>query len=196
MESARNALAQMQMASAAQEAATGRANREYMQRLIGAGVSGGASAAAMGMMQGGDETPKKPAAAPATAPAASTAVTSAESQVPYNQGAVNRNTGEAQYNIPRAAENAGAVPMTATSREVADMARPSGAMGPQFDIASSNQFTLQTDMPASGGYRAPSLSLGPKASLTPSLAIGGKQRRSLYGYDPLAIQQQMKLGGG
>lgn len=76
MESARNALAQMQMASAAQEAAAGRANREYMQRLIGAGVSGGASAAAMGMMQGGDETPKKPAAAPAAA--ATTTATSSQ----------------------------------------------------------------------------------------------------------------------
>lgn len=195
MESARNALAQMQMASAAQEAATGRANREYMQRLIGAGVSGGASAAAMGMMQGGDETPKK-TTAPATTPAASPAVASVESQTPYNEGAVNPETGEAQYNVPRAAENAGLVPMTAASREAADMARPSGAMGPGFDIASSNKFTLQTDMPDAGGYRAPSLSLGPKASLTPSLAIGGKQRRSLYGYDPLAIQQQMKLGGG
>jgi hypothetical protein len=77
MESARNALAQMQMASAAQEAATGRANREYMQRLIGAGVSGGASAAAMGMMQGGDETPKKttaPATAQTSTPSASPAV--------------------------------------------------------------------------------------------------------------------------
>jgi ParB family chromosome partitioning protein len=73
MESARNALAQMQMASAAQEAAAGRANREYMQRLIGAGVSGGASAAAMGMMQGGDEAPKKPAATPAAAPTAAPA---------------------------------------------------------------------------------------------------------------------------
>jgi hypothetical protein len=61
MESARNALAQMQMASAAQEAAAGRANREYMQRLIGAGVSGGASAAASGMLQGAEpEAPKKP----------------------------------------------------------------------------------------------------------------------------------------
>lgn len=55
MESARNALAQMQMASASQEAAAGRANREYMQRLIGAGVSGGAGAAASAMMQGGGE---------------------------------------------------------------------------------------------------------------------------------------------
>jgi hypothetical protein len=60
MESARNALAQMQMASASQEAAAGRANREYMQRLIGAGVSGGASAAASGMLQGAEpEAPKK-----------------------------------------------------------------------------------------------------------------------------------------
>jgi hypothetical protein len=77
MESARNALAQMQMASASQEAAAGRANREYMQRLIGAGVSGGASAAAMGMMQGGDEAPKKPAATPAAAQAAAPAAPAA-----------------------------------------------------------------------------------------------------------------------
>jgi hypothetical protein len=196
MESARNALAQMQMASAAQEAATGRANREYMQRLIGAGVSGGASVAAMGMLENAGTEPPKKTTAPATTPTASPAVASVESQTPYNEGAVNPKTGEAQYYVPRPAKDAGLVPMTATSREVADMARPSGAMGPGFDIASSNKFTLQTDMPDAGGYRAPSLSLGPKASLTPSLAIGGKQRRSLYGYDPLAIQQQMKLGGG
>ena len=205
MESARNALAQMQMASAAQEAAAGRANREYMQRLIGAGVSGGASAAAMGMMQGAEpETPKKQMWSERMAELEAQSGKSLqapmlrpqESQTPYNEGAVNPKTGEAQYNVPRPAKDAGLVPMTATSREVADMARPSEAMGPGFDIASSNEFTLQTDMPAAGGYRAPSLSLGPKASLTPSLAIGGKQRRSLYGYDPLAIQQQMKLGGG
>lgn len=76
MESARNALAQAQMGAAVQEAAAGRANREYMQRLIGAGVSGAASAAAYGMMQDGDETPKKPDATPAAAPAMSTGTSS------------------------------------------------------------------------------------------------------------------------
>ena len=83
MESARNALAQMQMASAAQEAAAGRANREYMQRLIGAGVSGGASAAAMGMLQGAEpEAPKKPATTPDVAPAAPAAAPAAVSPAP------------------------------------------------------------------------------------------------------------------
>lgn len=49
MESARNALAQAQMGIANQEAAQGAAKRQYMQRLIGAGVQGAATAATMGM---------------------------------------------------------------------------------------------------------------------------------------------------
>lgn len=49
MESARNALAQAQLGVATQEAAAGKANREYMQRLIGAGVQGAAAAATMGL---------------------------------------------------------------------------------------------------------------------------------------------------
>lgn len=49
MESARNALARAQMGIAEQEAAQGAAKRQYMQRLIGAGVQGAAAATTMGL---------------------------------------------------------------------------------------------------------------------------------------------------
>ena len=55
MESARNALAQGELNVATQEATAGKANREYMQRLIGAGVQGAATAATMGLTP--DEKP-------------------------------------------------------------------------------------------------------------------------------------------
>ena len=78
------------------------------------------------------------------------------------------------------------------------MARPSGSMGPEINIGASNQFTLSPElMPAigaDGGYKAPVLGLGQQTPL--SLSMGGKQRSKLYGYDPLAFQPQMKLGGG
>jgi hypothetical protein len=61
MESARNALAQMQMASAAQQAASGRQNREYMQRIVGAGVSGAGAIAGQGMLMGAEDAAKKTA---------------------------------------------------------------------------------------------------------------------------------------
>lgn len=79
MESARNALAQMQMASAAQQAASGRQNREYMQRIVGAGVSGAGAIAGQGMLMGAEDAAKKtaetakPAIETATASQAQTA---------------------------------------------------------------------------------------------------------------------------
>lgn len=78
MESARNALAQMQMASAAQQAASGRANREYMQRIVGAGVSGAGAIAGQGMLMSAEDDAKKTAdAAKKTADAAKPAVETA-----------------------------------------------------------------------------------------------------------------------
>lgn len=74
MESARNALAQMQMASAAQQAASGRANREYMQRIVGAGVSGAGAIAGQGMLMSAEDDAKK--TADAAKPAVETATTS------------------------------------------------------------------------------------------------------------------------
>lgn len=74
MESARNALAQMQMASAAQQAASGRANREYMQRIVGAGVSGAGAIAGQGMLMSAEDAAKK--TADAAKPAVETATTS------------------------------------------------------------------------------------------------------------------------
>lgn len=200
MESARNALAQMQMASAAQQAASGRQNREYMQRIVGAGVSGAGAIAGQGMLMGAEDAAKK--TAETAKPAIETATTSQAQTAsrPYNEGAVNPLTGQAQYNVPKPAAGAGLVPMTDASREAASLARPSAPMGPEINIGASNQFTLSPELVpstgAEGGYKAPSLGLGPKAPLAPSLKIGGKQRRGLYGYDPLAFQSPMKLGGG
>ena len=74
MESARNALAQMQMASAAQQAASGRQNREYMQRIVGAGVSGAGAIAGQGMLMSAEDAAKK--ATEAAKPAIETATTS------------------------------------------------------------------------------------------------------------------------
>lgn len=74
MESARNALAQMQMASAAQQAASGRQNREYMQRIVGAGVSGAGAIAGQGMLMGAEDAAKK--TAETAKPAIETATTS------------------------------------------------------------------------------------------------------------------------
>lgn len=67
MESARNALAQMQMASAAQQAASGRANREYMQRIVGAGIAGAGAVAGQGMLMGAEDAAKKTGDAAKTA---------------------------------------------------------------------------------------------------------------------------------
>jgi hypothetical protein len=74
MESARNALAQMQMASAAQQAASGRQNREYMQRIVGAGVSGAGAIAGQGMLMSAEDAAKK--TAETAKPATETATTS------------------------------------------------------------------------------------------------------------------------
>lgn len=59
MARARNALAQAQMGVATQEAAQGAARREYMQRLIGAGIQGAAGATTMAFTPGpGEDTGK------------------------------------------------------------------------------------------------------------------------------------------
>ncbi|NBW09299.1 MAG: hypothetical protein EBR82_14870 [Caulobacteraceae bacterium] len=165
MESARNALAQMQMASAAQEAATGRANREYMQRLIGAGVSGGASAAAMGMMQGGDETPKKPDATPAASPAMATG-TSSQGLAAAPGETMGKTVGV--Y---------GATPTPVRSTEQA------------------GSLQLQSQRLPSVGYQAPGVSLGASQMQLqqPTLQLGRRARGSIYGgTDPFQGQYQLK----
>lgn len=71
MARARNALAQAQMGVATQEAAQGAARREYMQRLIGAGVQGAAGATTMAF------TPDKADGAAGATGAAKSATTTA-----------------------------------------------------------------------------------------------------------------------
>jgi hypothetical protein len=163
MESARNALAQMQMASASQEAAAGRANREYMQRLIGAGVSGGASAAAMGMMQGGDEAPKKPAAAPAAAPATGTS-SQGLAAVPGETMGKKAGVYGATPTPVRTTESAG-------SFQLQPQRMPSvGYQAPGVSLGAS-QMQLQQ----------------------PTLQLGRRARGSIYGgTDPFAGQYQLK----
>lgn len=92
MERARNALAQTQMMAAQQQAASGRANREYMQRLIGAGVQGAAGVAGMMAMQQPEAAAATTKAAPA--PAAAETGTTSQGLAPspdakrmYSQGA-------------------------------------------------------------------------------------------------------------
>jgi hypothetical protein len=164
MESARNALAQMQMASASQEAAAGRANREYMQRLIGAGVSGGASAAAMGMMQGGDETPKKPAAAPAAA--ATTTATSSQGLAAVPGETMGKKAGVygATPTPVRTTEQAGSFQLQPQRLPSVGYQAPSVSLG-------ASQMQLQQ----------------------PTLQLGRRARGSIYGgTDPFAGQYQLK----
>ena len=71
MARAREALANASMGIAQQQAAAGRAGREYAQRLIGAGIQGIGAGAAAGLEAG-----KAGAATPATASTAQTATTS------------------------------------------------------------------------------------------------------------------------
>ncbi len=82
MARARNALAQAQMGVATQEAAQGAARREYMQRLIGAGIQGAAAVTGDVMTRSPDAatgaTGGTGAAAPATA--TTTAATGTTSQ--------------------------------------------------------------------------------------------------------------------
>jgi hypothetical protein len=74
MARARNALAQAQMGVATQEAAQGAARREYMQRLIGAGIQGAAAVTGDVMTRSPDAaTGGTGAAAPAATPAATAA---------------------------------------------------------------------------------------------------------------------------
>ncbi len=74
MARARNALAQAQMGVATQEAAQGAARREYMQRLIGAGIQGAAAVTGDVMTRSPDAaTGGTGAATPAATPAATTA---------------------------------------------------------------------------------------------------------------------------
>lgn len=73
MARARNALAQAQMGVATQEAAQGAARREYMQRLIGAGIQGAAAVTGDVMTRSPDAaTGGTGAATPAATPAATT----------------------------------------------------------------------------------------------------------------------------
>jgi hypothetical protein len=135
MESARNALAQMQMATASQEAAAGRANREYMQRLIGAGVSGGASAAAMGMMQGGDTDTGK--------------VTEQQAR---------------EYNMAREAERPWYARSSGASSSTASAAAPAAAAPaattPAPQTASPVQAVAPVAAPSASAVQAPSVQLG------------------------------------
>lgn len=75
MARARNALAQAQMGVATQEAAQGAARREYMQKLIGAGIQGAAAVTGDVLTRSPDAATggagaAAPAATPAAAPAA------------------------------------------------------------------------------------------------------------------------------
>lgn len=85
MARARNALAQAQMGVATQEAAQGAARREYMQRLIGAGIQGAAGATTMAF------TPEAGAGATggtgAAKPAATTSATPATASTSQAQTA-------------------------------------------------------------------------------------------------------------
>lgn len=124
MESARNALAQMQMASAAQQAASGRQNREYMQRIVGAGVSGAGAIAGQGMLMGAEDAAKK--TAETAKPAIETATTS-----------------QAQTAAPATAPVA-AAPKPSSGVSSAEAARALG-----FDTgAPSTNLRLGSDMPA------------------------------------------------
>lgn len=81
MARARNALAQAQMGVATQEAAQGAARREYMQRLIGAGIQGAAAVTGDVMTRSPDAaTGGTGAAAPATPAPAAAATTAPTSQ--------------------------------------------------------------------------------------------------------------------
>ena len=81
MARARNALAQAQMGVATQEAAQGAARREYMQRLIGAGIQGAAAVTGDVMTRSPDAaTGGTGAAAPAATPAAPATGTTAQAQ--------------------------------------------------------------------------------------------------------------------
>lgn len=84
MARARNALAQAQMGVATQEAAQGAARREYMQRLIGAGIQGAAGVAGEAFTRSPDvatgATGGTGAAAPATATTAPATGTTSQAQ--------------------------------------------------------------------------------------------------------------------
>lgn len=77
MARARNALAQAQMGVATQEAAQGAARREYMQRLIGAGIQGAAAVTGDVMTRSPDAAAGGTGAATPATPAPAVATTTA-----------------------------------------------------------------------------------------------------------------------
>lgn len=164
MESARRALAAAQTGVAADMAAAGREQRRYTQGLIGAGVQGIGSAAALGFMAGGTGTAGGTGAAGATTPTAT------------EPGAVGT-TSQGMTAAPGETGplNAGAVPVQGQA-----------PMAVQTAVPTSQLVQPNLSLGAASGYRQPTLEGGlqfqqptlkfkqPTFSLGQNLRLGGR----------------------
>lgn len=174
MERARNALAQTQMMSAQQGAAQGMADRQYMQRLIGAGVQGAAGIVGQAALQSPKNEKKKPK-------------TPGEPEQPGGGGGGGMETGTSSQGMT-------ASPVDRTVVNVPSTMLQTGAAPVQ---AQPGSMQTRPQLMPQVGYQAPGVSLGTSQMQLkpPGMQLGSRARASLYGgTDPL--DGQYKLGGG
>jgi hypothetical protein len=154
----------MQLQASQQQAAEGMANRKYMQGLIGAGVSGAASAGAMAMTQSPDKD------------AESLKGNAAEA---YNEEQAQK---RAQHykSMP-------SVPKTNSPVQYADVA-PVQHVGPaELPQSSATSFALTAPPSPMAVDSSPASGLNFGGSLnSPTLQLGKKSRNALYGAPELA----------